>query len=741
MKRLLAGLLVFTMIVAGIEPVTLKAAENNSEEKFAENVDVSAIEAFSSVEMQKIIEEAEEIAPVVQSEEVENVLTSEINEKMTRATTVASGQCGNSATWKITSDKILYIEGTGAMWDYEALEAPWFDYYESIETVAVYDGITRIGQTAFSGLLYVKELKGFAGVTEIGMGAFMLCASVSGRWNIPKNWTTIEPLAFTGCVNAQGFTVEAGNPNFCAVNYNLFDIDKTVLWQAGYLSDTSIGLPSTVTYIGWGAMAFGQFTSIENSNIQYLLTNALSNCENLKTVDLPSLIGIDTYAMDTCISLESIVIPEGVNEIYDSAFEDCTALKDITFKGNAPKFYDAPFTGVTAVAKYDSTKSGWTSSVRQNYGGSLTWKDIAPAKTLNTIYLEENYITRTVSSSQREFYIDAQTNGGARLIYSSEDDYISVNSNGKVTIPAYYIGVAEITIVSEETSEYKETRASVTVAVTPNKGQIKSLVVSGNGVILKVKEDIGDVYYDIMYDTNSSFESPQAFYSLAYNEAGYAINSLTIGKTYYFRVRGSYWNEEDGWTDGAWSDTKSITVGKSAQKITASNITKTVSSSKRTVSIGAKCKGNAKLTYKSNNSKIKVDSKGKVIIPKNYIGKATITITAAATNQYKKATKKITVTVKPQKASITSLSAKNRKAIIKNKKNIGNVKYQIQFSTNKNFKNCKNVDKLSYSKSGYLIDYKLTKGKTYYYRIRGYKVVNGTRYDGAWSDKKSLKVK
>lgn len=60
----------------------------------------------------------------------------------------------------------------------------------------------------------------------------------------------------------------------------------------------------------------------------------------------------------------------------------------------------------------------------------------------------------------------------------------------------------------------------------------------------------------------------------------------------------------------------------------------------------ATCKIDAKLTYKSNNKNITVSSKGKITIKKNYIGKATITITAAKTNTYKKATKTITVTVK-----------------------------------------------------------------------------------------------
>ena len=87
--------------------------------------------------------------------------------------------------------------------------------------------------------------------------------------------------------------------------------------------------------------------------------------------------------------------------------------------------------------------------------------------------------------------------------------------------------------------------------------------------------------------------------------------------------------------------------------ITASNITRNANAQKvQTVSIKAKAKGGT-LKYKSNNAKIKVDSAGRVTVPKNYVGKATITITASG-GGYATATKKITVTVKQLANKITA---------------------------------------------------------------------------------------
>ena len=96
-------------------------------------------------------------------------------------------------------------------------------------------------------------------------------------------------------------------------------------------------------------------------------------------------------------------------------------------------------------------------------------------------------------------------------------------------------------------------------------------------------------------------------------------------------------------TDNYASGTKSVTVTvtKGAQAITASN--KSVAMGK-TVSLGAKASGGGKLTYKSSNTKVATVSSTGVVTPKG-VGKATITITAAATANYAAATKKVTVTV------------------------------------------------------------------------------------------------
>ena len=111
--------------------------------------------------------------------------------------------------------------------------------------------------------------------------------------------------------------------------------------------------------------------------------------------------------------------------------------------------------------------------------------------------------------------------------------------------------------------------------------------------------------------------------------------------------------------------TKTVTVTVTAsaslpaQKITASNKTVVVT---KTVSLGAKSDGDGRLTCKSsNNAVVKVSAKGVVTGVKP--GSAKITITAAKTARYAKATK--TVTVKVLAPSITVARVATGKLVIK----------------------------------------------------------------------------
>ena len=92
-------------------------------------------------------------------------------------------------------------------------------------------------------------------------------------------------------------------------------------------------------------------------------------------------------------------------------------------------------------------------------------------------------------------------------------------------------------------------------------------------------------------------------------------------------------------------------------------------------------------------------------------------------------------------AKVKSLKVKNKKkkkAVLTFKKVSGAKGYQIQYALNKKFTKRK---KSKFTKKAKYTVKKLKKKKTYYFRVRAYKVVNGTKKYGKWSAVKKLKIK
>ncbi len=177
---------------------------------------------------------------------------------------------------------------------------------------------------------------------------------------------------------------------------------------------------------------------------------------------------------------------------------------------------------------------------------------------------------------------------------------------------------------------------------------------------------------------------------------------------------------------------------KSAPTVSVKDSTVTVSNKSQTTKLDVKADKDAKLTYKSDNKSVKVDKNGKVTIAKNFVGKATITVTA--TSGSVKSTKKVTITVNPKGTTFRSVyngAGKKLKAYWNRNSQVSG--YQLQYGTSKNFTGCKTVTLNSNKYTG-SVRTGLKKNATYYVRIRTYKRVSGKTYYSAWSKVKSFKA-
>ena len=185
--------------------------------------------------------------------------------------------------------------------------------------------------------------------------------------------------------------------------------------------------------------------------------------------------------------------------------------------------------------------------------------------------------------------------------------------------------------------------------------------------------------------------------------------------------------------------TKTFTIKKIANTITAKSIVKSYSAQVQTFDLGVKVK-NGTPTYKSDNKSVTVSKAGKVTVKAKFIGNANITITSPASTNYTSVTKKIVVKVMPTKTKFTSVTnVATKKMKLTWVKRTNATGYIIQYSTSSTFDSAKTVRIDKYTTVSTTIG-NLVKGKKYYVRIKTFKTVSGTKYYSGWSDVMSVKI-
>lgn len=337
------------------------------------------------------------------------------------AASFASGDCGDHATWRLYGNGTLIISGTGPMWDKSVAGS----YKNQIEAVVLEDGITRIGNSAFSGYSSLVTVTFDKDVTVIGNHAFENCTSLADA-EIPDSVNYIGESAFSGCTSLPNVVIPG---NVTSISANTFKsctaltsvtihdgvtgIGDSAFWGCSSLPE--IVIPDSVKSIGgsafWecsslknadlgngvvniGGYAFGHCISLPEvvipdsvTVIQYKafegcsnLTNArignhvesiggsaFLDCTNLLSLLIPDSvtdIGIDAFK--NCTKMTSVTIGKGINTLNHGIFENCSGLLSIYFAGDCPKLASGPsptpFTGVVATVYYPAGNSTWPDS-------------------------------------------------------------------------------------------------------------------------------------------------------------------------------------------------------------------------------------------------------------------------------------------------------------------------------------------------------------------------------------------
>ena len=218
------------------------------------------------------------------------------------------------------------------------------------------DGKTLLGVTDKN----ISEAVIPDGVTHIGNLAFSWCRALQSI-DIPDSITHIGDRAFHWCEALQSIEVAEGNQCFASIDGVLFNKDLTQIIrypQAKYGSQYTI--PNSVTHIGdrafYGCKAL-QSIDIPNS-ITHIGDSAFSDCEALQCINIPnSVTHIGDSAFSECLALQSIDIPNSVTHIGDGAFHYCEALQSIDIPNSVTYIEDGAFEECWALQNIDIPNS------------------------------------------------------------------------------------------------------------------------------------------------------------------------------------------------------------------------------------------------------------------------------------------------------------------------------------------------------------------------------------------------
>jgi hypothetical protein len=316
-----------------------------------------------------------------------------------------SGTCGaegdgSNLTWTFDADTgVLTIEGSGTMQDYSYYDhAPWREYYNTIQTVSLPEGLLNIGSEAFWCSYALTSVTIPDSVTSIGSSAFAHCSALSSV-TIPDGVSTIGGGCFSQCSALREITLPAAlktilSDSFWGVgleNVTIPEGVEKIESHAFYLCPQlqSIHLPASLQEIGTSALACAERLeqiTVADGNPRYCVVDsvlfdqqassllcfpaasertdyavpdgtvkidseAFSYAKTLKHIFLPDSLRVIGYASFSNSGVTSVNFPEGLEKIEDFAFSHATALKDVVLPESIQKIENNAFEYCSALER------------------------------------------------------------------------------------------------------------------------------------------------------------------------------------------------------------------------------------------------------------------------------------------------------------------------------------------------------------------------------------------------------
>lgn len=181
----------------------------------------------------------------------------------------------------------------GKMKDWDVSARALMQNYPNLKAAIIKNGVTRIGQNAFTNCANLTDISIANSVTSLGKSAFSNCDTLE-EVIIPSGVKMVDEYTFYGCDNLTNVIIKEG---LTEISNNMF-VDCSSL--------ANINIPNSVTRIGISAFGY---------------------CYNLTSITIPVSV--------TAVNNHSFYFT-GINDVYYLGTQE--QWKNITKIGNKPAF-------------------------------------------------------------------------------------------------------------------------------------------------------------------------------------------------------------------------------------------------------------------------------------------------------------------------------------------------------------------------------------------------------------------
>ena len=235
-------------------------------------------------------------------------------------TCASADEYAGNITWSL-SGGVMIIGGYGDMRDFDlayGYDCPWRERKSEITEIIIKNGVTSVGDGAFSDCANLENVDLPVGLISIGNSAFFGCGSLKSV-RIPDSVTNIGGRAFEACGRLADINIPDGVKR----------IGGSAFSDTAYYNDPQNRTDGDL-YIGKHLIEASPERTGKyevRGGTKCIADKAFFGNENITSVEIPdSAVSIGAQAFFGCCALTSVKIGRGVNDIGAQAFSGCGRL-------------------------------------------------------------------------------------------------------------------------------------------------------------------------------------------------------------------------------------------------------------------------------------------------------------------------------------------------------------------------------------------------------------------------------